>query len=293
MKKKRNEIVVAATDFGFEAKFGIEHAIGVAKMFGFKVYLLAIIGKKSKFSKEEAVEKLENIKKDIIAKHNLTVEYFIKEGNQTEEIGNFVKEVNAHYLVMGTRGKAGIEYIYGHQAAKIAEGSSAPTMFVQRRKYDIGYKNIVLPIDETPETLQKVKWAILFAKRWNANIHIWVKCATDKYYINKIKTHLMQVKRVFDQNRIFYSIQLSQDKKTNIARQIVEHAISVKGDLIIVMNDPELHAGGIFSGGMFNQSDDIIQMIEDASKILWMIINAEDLKERKPIWGSWFSAGGG
>ena len=41
-QKKKDNIVVAATDFSENAQFATEHAVGIAKMFGYKVFVLHI-----------------------------------------------------------------------------------------------------------------------------------------------------------------------------------------------------------------------------------------------------------
>lgn len=292
--KKKNDIVVAATDFSKPADFAIEHAIGIAKVFGYNLHVLHIKDKKAEIDDNEIYHRLQETIVDIKAKHGLNdAMYAVRGGNIIHAIGEYVEEVKGNYLTIGTRGKTGVEYIFGNYAAKIIGNSPVPVVVVQKRHFDIGYKNIIMPIDDGLETRQKVKWAILFAKRWDSNIHIFAKHSTDSYYANKIKTNVIQVKKVLDQNNVHYSIHFSQDRKTNFGRQLTEFAIGKKADLILIMTDLNSLSPGMFAGGLLGgHIEDIEQLIKDASQIPYMCVNPQDLEKKRGLF-SLFSATGG
>lgn len=291
--KKKNDIVVAATDFSECANFATEHAIGVAKTFNYNLHILHIKNKKLKMTDDEIHQILGDQVKEL-RNEGLEARYAVRGGNITHAIGEYVEEVKGNYLTIGTRGKTGVEYVFGNYAAKIIENSPVPTIVVQKRHFnENSYKNIIMPIDDGIETRQKVKWAILFAKKWDSNIHIFAKHSTDSYYAKKIKTNVLQVKKVFDQNSIHYTIHFSKDRKTNFGRQLTEYAIGKKGDLIIIMTDLMSLSPGMFTGGLFGgHSEDIEQLINDASQIPYLCVNPQDLGKKRGLF-SLFSASGG
>lgn len=292
--KNKNNLVVSATDFSKNAGYAVEHAVGIANMFGYNIHLLYIKTKKTKLSELEIEEKLTSIAEDIKKDNkDIKVQFAIRGGNPIHSIGEYAEEVKANYLTIGTRGKTGVEYVPGNYSAKIIENSPIPTIVVQKRHFDTGYKNIIIPVDEGLETRQKVKWTLLFGKKWNSTVHILAKHTSDSYYSRKIKTNVMQIKKIFDQNRLHYTIHFSNDKKTNFGRQIVEYAISKKGDLIIIMTDFVTLSPGMFSGGLFGgRVEDIEKLIKAASQIPYMCINPQDLEKKRGIL-SLFSASGG
>ena len=291
--KKKNDIVVAATDFSECAEYATEHAIGISKTFNYTLHMLHIKSKKQKMSDDEIHHKLGGFVKKL-RDEGMSARYAIRGGSITHAIGEYAEEVKANYLTIGTRGKTGVEYVFGNYSAKIIENSPVPTIVVQKRHFDSNsYKNIIMPIDDAIETRQKVKWAILFAKKWDSNIHIFAKHSTDSYYAKKIKTNVLQVKKVFDQNNIHYTIHFTKDKKTNFGRQLTEYAIGKKGDLIIIMTDLMSLSPGMFSGGLFGgHTEDIEQLIQDASQIPYLCVNPQDLGKKRGLF-SLFSATGG
>lgn len=292
--KKKNNLVVAATDFSKNAEYSMEHAVGIANMFGYKIHLLYIKTKKTKLSELEIEEKLTSVAEGIKKENkNIKVTLAIRGGNPIHSIGQYAEEVKANYLTIGTRGKTGVEYVPGHYAAKIIENAPVPTIVVQKGHFDSGYKNIIIPVDEGLETRQKVKWTILFGRKWNSTIHILAKHSSDSYYSRKIQANVMQIKKFFDQNRLHYTIHFSNDRKTNFGRQIVEYAISKKGDLIIIMTDFVTLSPGMFSGGLFGgRVEDIEKLIKESSQIPYMCVNPQDLGKKRGLFNLFNTSGG-
>ncbi len=277
MNKKKKDIILATTDFHDVASYATEHAVGIAKKFGYKIVVLHVYKRKrAKITDEEAIQKLEAISNDIKTNHGLEADYVFREGDPLITIPEVVEEVGANYMTMGTRGKTGVEYIFGSYAAKIIQSAKVPVIVVQKRHYDIGYKNIVLPIDSTNESKQTVKWGILFAKRWGAKINIFARSYTDEFHVRKTTANVKLLRKIFDENGIENTYSFSQDKKFSFGKQTIKFAVDNKADLIMATTKLDILIPGVFSGGLFSGNVDE-EFIQEASQIPVLCINAQNL----------------
>jgi len=242
MEPKKHTVLVP-TDFTEVIEYAIEHAAGICKTQGYKLTLLHIINKETKsYLKKEKLtgkdihERLEKKAKEISEEYGIEVDYVAKEGSIFSTIGKVAKEVGANKLVLGTHGKVGVQHIVGSYAMKVIESSPAPVIVVQARGFRDGYNNIVLPIDDTMESKQKVKWAIHIARKFNSTVHIFAMNVSDSFRMSKIKGSMQQIKKFFAQNNINYTEKLA-DKGTAFHKQILSYSQSIDADLILIMTN--------------------------------------------------------
>lgn len=244
METKKN-IVLLPTDFTEVIEYAIEHAAGICKQQSYKLTLLHIINKdtKSYLKKEKLTgsaihERLEKKAKEISDKYGIEVDFIAQEGSIFSAIGDVAKQIGANMLVLGTHGKVGVQHLVGSYAMKVIESSPAPVIVVQKRGFREGYKNIVLPIDDTMESKQKVKWAIHIARKFKSTVHIYAMSVSDSYRMAKIKGNMQQIKKFFDQNEIAHT-DLFADKGGSFPKQVLAFSQSIDADLLLIMTNPD------------------------------------------------------
>ena len=140
--------------------------------------------------------------------------------------------------------------------------SPAPTIVVQKRAFSEGYKQIVLPLTSEAGPLDKTRWAVYIAKKFNATIHIYlVTDASDAVY-NASK----QIAGYLAKNNIKYT-ERTAEKSKNFSKQVVDYATSLNADLIMIMTNPDKGFGTFLLG---SYDEDIIF---NTSQIPVMCIN--------------------
>ena len=272
MGTEKNDIVMVASDFSEFAECAIGHAIGIAKLLNYKLYVVHIWNKKkAKYSLEEAEDKLKSIVSDIKEKEKIETEYVAREGNIFTTIGEIAVEIGANILTMGTRGKTGVQYIFGSYALKVVQSSPVPVIVVQTGNYRGSYSNVVMPIDESVYSKQKVKWAFWVAKKFKSKIHIFGKYNSDEFLSKKIMNNCYQIKKIFDQNDIEYTLTISDGKGGNFSKQSINFASKVNADMILIMTSPD----SLLPGFIIDDHDE--QIILNAAQIPIMCINPLDL----------------
>ncbi len=246
MEKDNEKIVLVPTDFTEVADYAIDHAAGIAKLMNGKVALLHVINKetkaylkKEKLTEESINEKLKAISLRIEKKCKVKLDYIAEEGNIFTTIGKVTKDINASIVVMGTHGKIGVQHLVGSFALKVIENSPVPVIVVQEKDFSNGYKNIVMSVDETPETKQKFTWAIHIAKVFDATIHLFGIKHKDEFLCNEVKNNMSQIKNILTKSGVKHTSKISADTHANYGKSIVIYSNYIQADLIMIVTNPE------------------------------------------------------
>jgi nucleotide-binding universal stress UspA family protein len=246
MKKNNENIVLVPTDFTVVADFAIDHAAGIAKLMNGKVSLLHVINKetksylkKEKLTEDSINEKLKAISLKIEKKYNVKLDYIAEEGSIFTTIGEVANKIRASIIVMGTHGKIGLQHLMGSFALKVIESSTVPVIVVQEKDFGKGYNNIVLPIDETSESKQKVTWAIHIAKIFDSTIHLFGIKHNDENLGNLVKRNMAQIKNILTKNGIKHTDKMSSDSRSNYGKSIILYSDYIKADLVMIMTNPD------------------------------------------------------
>jgi nucleotide-binding universal stress UspA family protein len=236
----KNTILVP-TDFSEACSNSANQAIEAAKLLNYKVVLLHVINSESlAYLQSENLQvnfieiKLKAMAEDLMSLGGIKVEYLSREGSIFTTISEVANEIGANLIYLGTHGKIGIQRFIGSFALKVVISSPVPVVVVQKRPFDKGYKDIILPITSETGPWEKAKWAVYIARQFNAAIHILLigdASETVKDTANQIATY-------FEKNLVSYSYK-ETDKHSQFAQQTIDYATSNNADLIMIMTNPD------------------------------------------------------
>lgn len=269
MDTKMNDIILVPTDFSEVCANAANQAAEAAKLLNQKVLLLHVINSDTKaFLKNENLapdsidDKLKEIAGQLAGKYGVVVDYLTREGSIFTEIGEVAKDTGANLVFLGTHGKVGLQHLTGSFALKVVTSSPAPTIVVQKRPFSEGYKQIVLPLTSEAGPLDKTRWAVYIAKKFDATIHIYVVNDASEAVYDASK----QIAGYLAKNNVKYTERTSEKSK-NFSKQVVDYATSLNADLIMIMTNPEKGFGTFLLG---SYDEDIIF---NSSQIPVMCIN--------------------
>jgi len=273
MAQQLNDIVLVPTDFSEICQNAINHGVDLAEYLDYKLVIIHVINRetKSQLKKESLdvsaiTDKLNDIANDIREKSRISVETITREGSIFSEIHEAASAIGAKLMVLGTHGKKGLQYLVGSHALKVVTKSPVPTVVVQEKPFDKGYKKIVFPINSFTEARQQVQWAMHIAKTFGSVIHIFREPFTDSSLAGKINVVTAQIKKAFDENNITYSIQ-DAEKSGNFAEKMIEYATAENADMIMIMTDADIFSPN-FNAGAWDE-----KMMFNKAKIPVMCIN--------------------
>lgn len=284
MKSFKIEKILLPVDFSETAMIAIEHAAFTAQVFKAELVLLHVVEKHwEKFSIVapelrvdapsdliNAIEKrLEDTASNIRAKYGVKSTCITADGNIFSEIISVAKEHNVDLLVMGTHGTSGIvEFFVGSNTYKVVTEAVCPVISVRAHAKKVGFQEIVLPIDDSMHSRQKVNHAIVMAKHFAAKIHILgLADSDDQSELKKFDIKLNQVADLLKKSDIPFSCKTINGG--NQSKNTYDYAKSINADLIIIMTDQEEAITGRLLGTY-------AQQIINHSKIPVMSIRPEE-----------------
>ncbi|NTW26451.1 MAG: universal stress protein [Lentimicrobium sp.] len=269
MDTKMNDIILVPTDFSEVCANAASQAAEAAKLLNMKVLLLHVINSDTKaFLKNENLtagsidEKLQEIAAKLTEQYQVNVEFITREGSIFTEIGEVVKDLGVSLVYLGTHGKVGLQHLTGSFALKVVTSSTAPTIVVQKRPFSEGYKQIVLPITSEAGPLDKTRWAVYIAKKFDATIHIYLIGEANDQVYNASR----QIADYLAKNNVKYTERTSEKSK-NFPKQVIDYSTSLNADMIMIMTNPDKGFGTFLLG---SYDEDIIF---NTSQIPVMCIN--------------------
>ncbi len=274
MSTTSNKIVVPV-DFGDQSHIALEQAVRLAQVINGDLTLLYVIetgGLLGRFAnplqdeglKKEINQKMEELIATIDKSAGLKVESVVAHGSVYDKVAEVAEMLNARFIVMGTNGGKGKirRRFIGSNALRVVRESKVPVITIKGKHHRSGCKNIVLPLDLTKETREKVAKAIEFAKLYGSDIRIAsVLFTTDEFIVNRLTRQLSQVKSFVEKSGVRCTAEIIKGIKgeESLGQIIIDYANKVEGDLIMIMTQQEQDITELFIGSaaqdIINRSD--------------------------------------
>lgn len=182
--------------------------------------------------------------------HGIQLEYVLREGNPPEELAKQVKEDNAQLLIVGTHGMSGMKTnVLGRNIYRTIEISPAPVVIIREDfNFNKQLDKIVVPLDSSDNTRQKVAEAMMFAKAFGSTIHLLGLYTSSTPDIRRIvNNYVKSVQRHLLANGVPY-ITKTVDAFKNVTTTTLEYADAIKADLIAIMTEQESSLSSMFLG---------------------------------------------
>jgi nucleotide-binding universal stress UspA family protein len=193
--------------------------------------------------------RLEELAKELHKEYGIIVHALISTGNISIEIVKICNNQKCGLIVMGTQGYSAIEMVFiGSNTLKVLGASKVPIMSVRTITNKTGYRNIVIPIDSSLHSRQKVNLAIELCRDFGAHLNILgMTDETDSNFEMKLGVIFKQIKELAEKRNVGVSCQL-ETNISNRAKATLAYTEKVKGDMIIIMSDQDVEYTGIFLG---------------------------------------------
>lgn len=266
---KTNKILVCI-DFQEQSLAALHQCYDISRFLKAEVVLLYVIESTDLFSKffstnieetkDEVKEKLVQLIEKECAGSQLNFSYIIKVGKVSECIIETAKEINARFIIMGKNGSTkGMKKFLGSNTTKVISESDFPVISI-KGSHSIGYKNIVLPLDLSKSTKEKVASAISFSKFLGSHIHIvTVHSVGIIYQATNLYNRIMKIERIFHNNGIQCTHKLFKRGNLPDYEYVLNYSNEVNADLIMIMTHQEGQVPdyyiGAFAHHIINESE--------------------------------------
>lgn len=281
-----NNTILVPYDFSEIAKNALGHALKVADAYKNNITLLHILDDGGIFGslfsddhKNELINEALNIKMDkLIAEckvdfPNVQINKRIESGKIYKVITNIANDEDYDSIIMGTNGASGLQQITGSNASRVINYANVPVVVVKEKSIGSkGYEKIVLPIDMTRESRQKVRWAVHLAKKFNSVIHVIYENASAEEFKIRINGAVNQTTDILNQNNVNFVLRpLDEDKyPDSFAEDTLNYANEIDADLIMIMSQQEKGFSEFLLGSYAQQ------IVNHSGKVPIMCINSND-----------------
>jgi nucleotide-binding universal stress UspA family protein len=250
--------ILVAIDFSKTSLAALDYSLHLADKAGADVQMVWVDNITSEevvyegFANEERQERV-SLLKDLQDKNKKKLkkgklDFKTRKGKVYIEIANLAKSISADLIIAGTHGVSGFEEFWiGSNAYRIVTHAPCPVITL---RYDVRVKDvekIVLPIDSSQETRQKIPAASQIAQLFDSEMHILsLYSTTIRAVQRRVDNYARQVTKYFDERRIRY-VTVSLESE-NITRTTIDYAESCGADMIAIMTEQETTTANIFLG---------------------------------------------
>lgn len=254
-----NKILVPI-DFSEQSLIALSQSYNLAKKIDAKVILLYVIEDVNPMVKmfikgldeiKSAVSSnLKNLAEDKQKETGLSISTLVEEGKIYAKINEVAEKLKATFIVMGTKGNEHSKFI-GSNALKVVKTAPCPVITIKGKKHNDGCSKIVLPLDLTKETSDKVNKAIAFAKIFQADIYAVSILMTGKEdVVSALKDQLILVKKYIEKNGVKCTAEMVKilKKEDKLSNAVISYAQKNNADLIMIMTQQEKDIKEFFIG---------------------------------------------
>ncbi len=203
---------------------------------------------------EKKIQKeLGKLAQDVMSKVGVKVETMIARGKVYEEIQLAAKKLKCSFIVMGTNGSRYKKFI-GSNALRVIREAPCPVITIRGKKHRPGCKHIVLPLDMSKETKEKVIKAIEISRLFGSTIClITVLTTDDEFIMNKLKRQMDQVHEFIVQHDVLCTVEYVPG--SDVSEEVIKYSKKIKADLILIMTQQEMNWTNMF---ISSQAQEII-----------------------------------
>lgn len=233
--------IIVGFDFSSGSAYAVDLAIDVANRLGCDLRLVYV---KKDTKEDEAPIKEEIERRNAAVAHllkGISMDYVIREGKVSQELSAQADLDKAVLVIVGTHGMSGFERNWiGKNTYKTIVESPAPVLSIREDfNFNKALEKIIVPIDSSADTRQKLGAAMMMAKAFGSEIHLLgLYTSTSADIRGMVNSYVSQVDKVLTKNNIAHTFKCL-DAQKNLTITTLEYASEVKADLIVIMTEQE------------------------------------------------------
>ena len=260
--------ILAPLDFSEQSLIALGQSYNLAKFTNSKLVLLHVLTDKSD---KDISTMLQKRAEKVRAEAGVEVEVRIEKGDIFKKILEVSNEIKPLFIILGLNSSIGLDKIVGHNAFRLVRESKFPVITIRGKQHKMGCENILLPLDLTKETREKVGKAIELAKFFGATIRVLcIFSHKQRSMENKLISYSHQVRNFIKEKGVHCTIKTIE--WDDAAKIVIDYAQKNDTDLIMIMTKEELSVKEFFIGT-------VAQRIVNTSEIPVLSIRPSERKD--------------
>jgi nucleotide-binding universal stress UspA family protein len=243
---KENSSILIPIDFSKQSLIAIEQSYNLAKFTHSKIIVMHASPSSNSDHQKDLEEIVANIKKD----SGLEAEFLNLKGDIYELIDPKAEELGCALIVIGLDTQVRFRsFLGGTNVSKFIQNAPCPVITMRSKDNRNSCSNILMPIDLSAQSREKVGIVVQLAKYYNATIKIVsVFSPSDEKYENELLPYLNQVKKYIKDRGV--ACTNKSIPSNSPAEAIVAYANNNECDLIVLMNKRDLSITEMIGGAV-------------------------------------------
>lgn len=259
--------ILIPVDFSLTSMHAIKHGALLAQKSKGELFLLHVKRKKEienivfpttelRGMAEETksiLEHLEDLSRDIRKEFDITVTPVVAVGSRPVEIINTAQKNKVGLIVMGTQGSDSTSTLFsGSNSYRVIKKSTIPVMTFRAEAPHLGFSKILLPIDSSEHSRQKVNSALQIAKLCASTIHaMGILGKKEDAFEQNLNDILKKIELLAKEGNLTCTTEII--RTDNPVGKTLSQAKRVKADIIITMTDQRAGSNGFWFGNYDHQ----------------------------------------
>ncbi len=239
-----NNNILVPLDFSEQSLIALGQSYNLARFTKSKLVLLHVLTEKSEKDIESTLQKRAE---KVSAEAGVPVEVILEKGKVYDKIMEVADRLNPLFIILGVTSHLGMDKLVGHNSFQLVREAKYPIISIRGKQHKSGCENIILPLDLTKETREKVGKAIELAKYFGSTIKVLsVFSHKERNLENKLIAYSHQVQKFIKEKGIACTIKTIEGD--DISKVVIDYAIKADADLIMIMTKQELNVKEFFMG---------------------------------------------
>lgn len=263
-----SNLFIVPHDFTSVGDTALEYALFLAKPKKTNIELLHIVSDKSKG--QAAYVKLQSIIEKLnLSEQDIQVTPLVKVGSIFDDIGKIAEEKEVGFIIMGTHGAKGMQKVFGSYAIKVVTSTSVPFLVVQESTRLNKIDKIVVPLDESKESLQIINHAASIARLFDAEVHIVAEKQRDPRLLQQVKIRISLVNKEYQEKGVKSEVHYLDGSKS-YAKKIMTFAKSIDADMVAL---------AYYSSSLFSFDSHAQVLLTNDENLPCLIVNSKLLSK--------------
>ncbi|MFI5170891.1 MAG: universal stress protein [Chitinophagales bacterium] len=266
MRSSEKRIFVP-TDFSKPAAAALQYAIYIANRTNSTIHLTHFAEREELIQKTKTPsayksklrlleKKLEDCKNKSGAAFRIYTDLITTTESVSSQIQEYGAKINAELACIGTYGSDSkpSKYNFGNNAEKLVHTVDFPVLSCRKVKSPIKFKNLLLPIDFTKYTIEKVERIIHFATNFDSTIHLVAVSEFLEEFITKrseLEHKLEEAAEIIRKNGLKCTTETIRHDL--VSNSILIYAKEIDADMLVIMSKEENFFNHLFFGSRINK----------------------------------------
>jgi len=232
--------ILVATDFSEQSVIAVRQSYGLAVVYKAEIILLHVLN--GGINEKTAKENLEKLEEEVFDATGCKVSSLATKGDITGQILQTALSIDAQLIFLGSNNRTKKES-NGRISLEVVNKAHCPVITVRSRNATEVCKTIILPIDLTKQSKNKISKAVELAKLNKGSVIRVISALffNDDFKLNRLTRELFDIKEEILQNGIECTAEIIKvvEGSEKFSDIVIEYAQKVEGDLIMIMTRDE------------------------------------------------------